>query len=95
MMRRARDIEKKNPRTVAFLDFRRTATLMSRKSSNLRRPNRRFWHQAYEVALDDLAALVAPSKVVICEGEPATSRPARNHNHDARCYDAIFAEESS
>ena len=56
-------------------------------------PNRRFWQSAYEVALDDLAALVAPSRVVICEGEPTTNRPARNHNHDARCYDAIFGDE--
>ena len=92
MMRRARDIEKKNPRTVAFLDFG-GRDFDEPQVIEPTTPNRHFWHQAYEVALDDLAALVAPSIVVICEGEPTTGRPARNHNHDARCYDAIFAED--
>ena len=92
MMRRARDIEKKNPHTVAFLDFG-GRDFDEPQVIEPTTPNRHFWHQAYEVALDDLAALVAPSIVVICEGEPATGRPPRNHNHDARCYDAIFAED--
>ena len=92
MMRRARDIEKENPQTVVFLDFgdRDFDELQVIEPTT---PNRRFWQQAYEVALDDLAALVAPSRVVICEGEPLTGRPGRNHSHDARCYDAIFGEE--
>ena len=92
MMRRARDIEKQNPQTVVFLDFGDRDFDVPQVIEPAT-PNRGFWHQAYEVALDDLAALVAPSRVVICEGEPATNRPARNHNHDARCYDAIFGEE--
>ena len=92
MMRRARDIEKENPQTVAFLDFGDRDFDMPQVIKPTT-PNRLFWHQAYEIALDDLAALVAPSKVVICEGEPATNKPVRNHNHDARCYDAIFEEE--
>ena len=44
-------------------------------------------------ALDDLADLVAPREIVICEGNPKTPTPGRNEEHDARCYDTIFADE--
>ena len=37
--------------------------------------------------LDDLAALVAPDQIVICEGENAEK------GFDAECYNQIFAEE--
>ena len=56
-------------------------------------PDRNFWARAYDVALDDLAALVAPERVVICEGEPVTDRPVRNHSLDADCYNRIFERE--
>ena len=36
---------------------------------------------------------MAPSRVVICEGEPLESQPVRNHSHDAKCYETIFEEE--
>ena len=37
--------------------------------------------------------MVAPSRVVICEGEPITSPLVRNHSLDARCYERIFEDE--
>ena len=92
MMRRAWDIEKAKPESVAFLDFGErdfdrpqiiTPTV----------PNRAFWNRAYRVALDDLAELVSPRRVVICEGEPSTNRPIRNHSLDADCYNCIFEHE--
>jgi len=92
MMRQAIDIEKRNLGDVVFLDFgdRDFDQLQIIEPTT---PNRRFWQSAYKVALDDLSALVAPSKVVLCEGQPLTSRPSRNHSHDARCYETIFADE--
>ena len=92
MMRRAIDIEKRNPGEVVFLDFgnRDFDQLQIIEPTT---PNRRFWQSAYEVALDDLSALVAPRKVILCEGQPLTSRPTRNHSHDARCYETIFGDE--
>ena len=92
MMRRARDIEKENPQTVAFLDLG-DRDFDEPQVIEPMTPNRLFWHKAYEVALDDLAGLVAPSRVVICEGEPAITPPVKNHSHDARCYNTIFGEE--
>lgn len=92
MMRRARDVESKSPGTVAFLDFG-DRDFDERHVIEPTTPTRRFWQQAYEVALDDLAALVAPSRVVICEGHPLTGSKEPNNNHDARCYNTIFGDE--
>jgi len=90
MMRQAQDIEKDNPGSVVFLDFNNQCfdlpqTIVPTK------PSREFWKQAYSVALDDISQLLAPSCVVICEGDPNPINP--NHSHDARCYDRIFKEE--
>ena len=92
MMRRARDIEAENPGSVVFLDFG-DRNFDESQIIQPARPDRTFWKRAYDVALDDLAALVAPSRVVICEGEPLTSQPVRNHSLDARCYGRIFEDE--
>ena len=92
MMRRARDIEIQKPGTVAFLDF---GGLDFDQTQVIRHkvPDRAFWFAAYDVALDDLAELVAPERVVICEGEPKNRDSGPNYSHDARCYEQIFQRE--
>ena len=92
MMRRAQDIEAENPGSVAFLDFG-DRNFDQPQVIEPTKPDRKFWKNAYSVALDDLAALVAPSRVVICEGEPLTGRSVGNHSHDAKCYETIFEAE--
>lgn len=92
MMRRARDIEAENSGSVAFLDFG-GRDFDKPQPIEPTKPDRKFWKKAYSVALDDLAALVAPERVVICEGQPMTSQPVRNHSHDAKCYERIFEDE--
>ena len=92
MMRRARDIETTNPGSVVFLDFDgrnfdETVTIEPTV------PDRSFWNSNYEVALGDLSALVAPERVVICEGEPMNRNAGQNYSHDARCYERIFQDE--
>ena len=92
MMRRARDIEAENPGSVAFLDFG-DRDFDKPQIIEPTKPDRTFWKKAYSVALDDLAALVAPERVVICEGQPKTPNPVNNHSHDERCYERIFEIE--
>ena len=92
MMRRARDIEAETPGSVAFLDFG-DRDFDRPQVIKPTVPDRAFWNRAYGVALDDLAALVAPERVVICEGEPLTGRSPRNHSLDADCYNSIFEHE--
>ena len=92
MMRRARDIEAASPGSVVFLDFDgrnydETVTIEPTV------PDRAFWNTNYEIALGDLAALVAPERVVICEGEPMNRNAGQNYSHDARCYERIFEDE--
>ena len=98
MMRRARDIAAHRPDSVAFLDFGADGNGEDRDFDKPQfieptEPDRTFWERAYSVALDDLAALVAPERVVICEGEPLKAQSAKNHGHDARCYERIFEGE--
>ena len=92
MMRRAQDIEAENPGSVVFLDFG-DRDFDKPQIIKPTKPGRTFWKRVYDVALDDLAALVAPERVVICEGEPMTSQSVRNHSHDAKCYERIFEDE--
>ena len=49
--------------------------------------SRSFWRSIYQVALDDLAALVAPARIVLCEGN--RNRPS--DGFDAKCYSRLFA----
>ena len=53
-------------------------------------PNRVFWENTYKVALDDLSSLVAPQRVIVCEG----SKEMHVKAFDARCYNEVFADES-
>ena len=76
------------PGEVAFLDFsgREFDGPVTITPST---PNRVFWKNMYEVALDDLSSLVAPHRVVICEG----SKYKHVEAFDARCYNQLFASE--
>ena len=49
---------------------------------------RSFWRKTYNTALDDLAALVGPSRIVLCEG----NRGDPSEGFDAKCYSELFGE---
>jgi len=92
MMRKAREMYDVDPSAVAFIDFSghdfdQTITLTPTK------PTRALWESVLHVALDDLAALVAPKLVIICEGNPVGATPGKNAEHDARIYESIFGDE--
>ena len=90
MIRRAMDIESDNQHSVVFLDFG-DRDFDDHQTIKPARVDRRFWKRAYAIAMDDLATLVAPRRVVICEGRPPGDGGTRGH--DARCYETIFAGE--
>ena len=92
MMRSARDAEAAEPGSVVFLDFDGhdfDKPVVIEPAV----PDTAFWNSAYDVALADLASLVAPERVVICEGEPKNRTVGSNYSHDARCYESIFQAE--
>ena len=51
-------------------------------------PNRHFWQRTYRVALDDLADLITPAHIVICEGADTEA----DKGFDAICYNDLFSE---
>ncbi len=91
MMRRARDLWMKKPDEVVFLDFGDRDFDQPQVIKPIA-PSRQFWLRVLNVALDDLAELVAPSEVFICEGAPLGTL-GRNVAIDAACYNAVFAAE--
>lgn len=89
IVREAYRMQQDRPGEVAFLDFSDhdfDAPVTIRPSV----PNRAFWANIYKITLDDIASLVAPQRIVICEGS------AEKHvkSFDADCYNRLFAEVS-
>ena len=72
---------------VAFLDFS-DRDFDSEIVIVPQSPDQRLWRNTYRIALDDLADLVAPENIVICEG----SRSSGDQGFDAKCYNRIFAD---
>lgn len=86
MMRAAYDLEQTNPGKVIFLDFNNKSfdNPVVIKPSKI---NRATWEEMHQLVLEDLAALLAPDKIVLCEG-------AHGENGiDAQCYNIIFNQE--
>ncbi|MDV7198598.1 AAA family ATPase [Rhodococcus kroppenstedtii] len=80
-MTEAVEISRRDPNQVAFLDFGGhdfDRAVVIEPSI----PTRSFWKGTLEVALGNIATLVAPSKVVLCEGGA--------DGFDAKCYRAVF-----
>ena len=86
MMRKALQLHEQHKEKVVFLDFT-DGNFDGSEVIEPTKPDRRFWEQTHEIALDDLAALVAPDQVVICEGSHG------GEGFDAECYNQIFSEE--
>jgi len=93
MMRKAIDLETANPGYVVFLDFseRDFDQPVVVKPVKMNRP---YWKKLLAVAVDDLASLVAPRRIVACEGRPAgTEGRTSRREHDAKCLRRVFEEE--
>ncbi len=87
IMRKALLLHEQHKGQVIFLDFTNGRFDEPEVVIEPAKPDRRFWEQTHEIALDDLAALVAPDQIVICEGRHG------DEGFDAECYNQIFSEE--
>lgn len=93
MARKAAELYRRNPGQVIFIDFHdhdfdQPVTI---RPIN---PDRNFWKNMFETALDDLAQLVVPSNVVFCEGKRMGSS-GRKPSFDVSVYSQIFANDCS
>ena len=54
-------------------------------------PNRQNWMRIFETGLDDLTDLVAPNRIVYCEGKDIPGPGGKEKGLDARIYESIFS----
>ena len=81
MVRKAQDLWRENPDSVVFLDFgREDLDFDDQATITPTSPNPDLWARIYVIALGDLAKLVAPKRIVLCEST----------YFDADCYNKIF-----
>lgn len=90
MLAEARRIHAEAPERVALLDLSE-ANPDEPISLAPVEPDRAFWRRQLSVALGDLANLVAPRTVVLCEGSP-DGRDRPRAQWDARVLEAIFGD---
>lgn len=91
-MRKAWEMEKETPGSVCFIDLQ-DKDFDDNVVLTPIQPTREFWSRTLDVALGDLAGLVAPEQIVLCEGRPANDDADQKAAFDAYCYRIIFAEE--
>ena len=92
MIRRAFDIAAGSPGRVAFLDFGQVEGPAPHVRLTPSQPSSRLLREAMSIALDDLARLLAPEVLVICEGSQVSDRiPV----WDERIYRQIFRDMHS
>lgn len=88
MLRRAREISNQTPGSVAFLDFNERDFDEAQQLSPVSL-SRAFWKQTLATSLGDVADLIAPGTLVLCEGQPSKGDRAE---FDARCLRAVFGD---
>lgn len=89
MLKAAKDLEELYPNTVCFLDF----SDMDFDASVIIRPSiidATIWNKFLELTFGDFAKLIAPQKVVFCEG---TIQGRAYKNFDAQIYGRIFSSK--
>lgn len=91
-MRKAWEMAKRDVGSVSFIDLQ-GVDFDTVTSLEPVRPTREFWARTLDVALGDLASLVAPEQLVLCEGRPPRAPNDRRASFDANCYSRIFGTE--
>lgn len=89
MLKKAKEIEEQFPNSVSFLNFdnKNFDNELVIEPSEI---NKTIWNKFIEIALDDLSNLIAPSKVIFCEG---SLKGRKNHNFDAQIFSKIFEKK--
>lgn len=91
MARKASELSKANSGQVCFIDFHEQ-NFDNPAILKPIVPTRTFWNNMFHTALDDLAALVVPEKVIFCEGKKIGISDGRKPSFDTTVYSKIFSE---
>jgi hypothetical protein len=89
MLRRARDLYFEKPGEVVFIDFEKDFDLTQVLLPLV--PDRAFWRRSLQVALQDIAELVAPERIIACESAKKDGTPGEGY--DSEIYNIIFGQE--
>ena len=89
MLKKARELEQKFPGSVAFisfdnLDFDNKVTIEPKEV------DKTIWSKFLEIALDDFSTLIAPKRIVFCEGTP---NGRKYKNFDAQIFTIVFSDK--
>ncbi len=89
MLKEAENIEQENPGTVVFLDFANRDFDLTEivKPAQI---NKAIWDRFFDLAFADFSHLIAPSKIVFCEG---TLQGRKYKDFDAQIYGQIFEQK--
>jgi len=90
MLKEANNIREENNGTVAYIDFSDhdfDEQVEIKPSLDL---SHAIWQRFIESTLGEFSTLIAPSKIVFCEGDP---KGKEKKNFDAEVYNKIFNEE--
>ncbi len=90
-LRRSMQLHHKNPDEIVFIDFS-NPTNGSPVTLKPKVISRQFWKETLKVALDDLAELVGPDLVCLCEGN-AMGKEGENISWDAKILRRIFGND--
>ena len=89
MLKQAEELEEQNPGSVVFLDFDNRdfdleETMIPAKI------DKAIWDKFFDLAFADFSKLIAPSRIVFCEG---TSQGRKYKDFDAQIYGKIFEQK--
>lgn len=89
MLKQAEELEEQNPGTVVFLDFD-NRDFDSEETMKPAKIDKAIWNKFFELAFGDFSKLIAPSRIVFCEG---TSQGRKYKDFDAQIYGKIFEQK--
>lgn len=76
-----------------ILDFSEKNYFEGKQTIRPMRPTRANWTRIFSTALEDLTGLIAPKRLVYCEGRDAPGVNGRERGFDAKVYNAVFSEK--
>jgi len=89
VIRKSKELYYAHPERVAFLDFG-DKDFDQPVSLTPVTPTRAYWERVLEVAIGDLVNLVAPRRLIVCEGGTLQQHVRHAPGFDARCFEVIF-----
>jgi len=89
ILKQAEELDKQMPGSVVFLDFD-NRDFDSTENIYPAKIDKTIWNRFFELAFADFSQLIAPKRIVFCEG---TSLGRRYKDFDAQIYGKIFGQK--